>query len=242
MMTFSETFDDNLVAALREPPCVDQIEFRPNVCREEKCSVLWYMTAREPAEVLDAALGPQGWTQRTVSMTKMDNGSYYSVASIILLPQNTVDGRPLYVRDGVGIGDDPKAAYSDAFKRAFFQWSEGFRILYKAPSNLKVKAKKYGKSHYIDFSEFPRLKEEYRKLVRKYFGTSPCESRWNQVGVKSEEAEYPQTLEINAWIKYFSEFDSVDAMRKAFKKLPSYYQTEPVVVNAGKAAAEKMEG
>ena len=251
MSNFINEFNDELVDALRKPLCVDQIEFRPKSCNDKgQCSVLWYMTGRAPVEVLDMIVGPQNWTQRTMKMEQMKSGEWYAIVEIILFPDkiSDVELRPRYVRDGVGIGDDPKAAYSDALKRAWFQWSHGARILYKAPT-IRVKSKKYGRSTFIDNAEYPRLYNAYRDLVKDYFGIMPCESIYEKGGSKREKTkrgmkdkpvEYPKTFD--EWLDYFISMGSVKAARDAYRALPSEYKDNADVIDAGKKAAEQLSG
>jgi hypothetical protein len=230
-----DEWSDELEDVLRTPLHWSQIEFKPQTCKERQgkyqCKTLWYMTARAPAEILDAAIGPKNWMERMLKMEPMKNGEWWAHVEIELFPHS----RTPVIKDGVGIGDDPKAAFSDAFKRSFFNLSDGARILYYAPKNFWVNAKNFGNSSHIDFNEYDRLREEYKRLVvERYYnkGTGQPKKPSKPMNEWSQEE----------WVNYFAGFGSVQKMRDAFRRLPRDLQEEQVIIEAAVKAKEKIGG
>lgn len=224
-----DAWSEQFERVLKTPLHWSQIEFKPNTCwnrnDKDQCSTLWYMTARAPAEILDASIGPRNWTESLVRMEKMGN-EWWAQVDITIFPRSSDE----VFRDGVGIGDDPKAAFSDAFKRAFFNMSDGARILYYAPRFFPVAVKKRGKSSFIEDFEIPRLQGAYKALVtERFYGNA-----------LKKMIPVPTNGGSKEWTIYFRQFETVDLMRKAYRKLGAELQAEPAVVEAAqKVAGEK---
>lgn len=107
----------------------DEIECKVKKVTKSGAVLLLYKTARTDMDILDEALGPEGWTNDYREI----KGNLYAGIAI-----RQEDGSWIWKWDcGVesredGDGNEKKGEASDAFKRAGFRWGIG-RELYTAP-------------------------------------------------------------------------------------------------------------
>src|SRR5215207_2262044 len=123
---------DEALAHLRRPPAAEALRFKIQNAAGEAAQVAAYVDARLVFDRLDLVCGKE-WTARFEELPKP-----------LLPPPCDRDGQalarpPIHVRcrltafgvtrEDVGEGEDPKAAFSDAIKRAAVQFGVG-RVLY----------------------------------------------------------------------------------------------------------------
>lgn len=106
-------------AALSRPFSFDEIKVKVLATNREKTRglVVPYVDARAVMQRLDDAVGPGGWSD-----------SYDVISDGVVRCRLTVAG---VTKEDVGLGDDPKSAFSDALKRASVKFGCS-RTLYDA--------------------------------------------------------------------------------------------------------------
>jgi len=117
----------SVVATVRQrlaaPFSPEQVEFKPTNVAAGKALALAYVEARTVMDRLDDVLGVDGWRDEYVVV---------SPESLLCRLTCRIDGVEVTKVD-VGEGDSPKAAVSDALKRAAVKFGVG-RYLYRLPA------------------------------------------------------------------------------------------------------------
>ena len=128
-----ETIDDCL-SLLRAPFPPEVVKWRPGTKTKDgaKALALAYVDARDVMERLDAALGPQGWSDR-YKVVDEANGVVECTLAVQYPDLRAVSKSDVGYPNGGMDDDEPfKGAYSDAFKRAAVKLGIG-RDLYDTP-------------------------------------------------------------------------------------------------------------
>lgn len=131
-----------IMTQLSEPFQVKDVKFRAGATSERngelKALALAYIEARDVMNRLDEVVGWDGWQDEYRVLRETGN-------SLEVECTLTING---VSRSDAGIGDDAKAAYSDALKRAAVKFGVG-RYLYNLPK-VWVHAKRVGKAVYLN--------------------------------------------------------------------------------------------
>lgn len=104
-------------------PLLDKVQIKPQVVSSDQARALAvaYLEARDVAQRLDDVCGPESWSD---SYHALQSGPDWVVECRL-----NING---VTKCDVGVGDDAKAAYSDALKRAAVKFGLG-RFLYNLP-------------------------------------------------------------------------------------------------------------
>ena len=121
------------LSALRSRFDPRDVQFKPSVLSKDgrRALALAYIEARAVMDRLDEVVGPSNWkdSYRVLADRRNDEGGQVEVECRLAI---RLDDRWI-VKADVGSGDDLKAAYSDALKRAGVKWGIG-RYLYSLPA------------------------------------------------------------------------------------------------------------
>ena len=120
---------DDIFRRLAAPFAADSISFKPQAINGRKALAVAYLDARAVMDRLDEVLGPGGWQDDYTAMP--DGGIKCTLALRIdgeWVSKSDVGSRS----DQPDEGDQIKAAFSDALKRAAVRWAIG-RYLYHLP-------------------------------------------------------------------------------------------------------------
>lgn len=125
----------------------DEVKFKPQAVKGARALAIAYVDARVVAERLDAVVGPGNW-QDVYEVIPAGVGDKQSkvtcrlairLSALDLSPADHIVGEEWVWKQDVGgeseqpdEGDQMKAAFSDAFKRAAVKWGIG-RYLYRLP-------------------------------------------------------------------------------------------------------------
>lgn len=122
---------DSLSAALRAPFDPREVQWKPSVLSKDgkRALALAYVESRAVMDRLDEVVGPGNWEDRYAVLSDRRPEGPVEVECRLAL---RLDGEWV-VKADVGAGDDLKAAYSDAIKRAGVKWGIG-RYLYSLPA------------------------------------------------------------------------------------------------------------
>jgi len=128
-----ETIDDCL-SLLRAPFPPEVVKWRPGTKTKDgtKALALAYVDARDVMERLDAALGPQGWSDRYKVVDEANGVVECTLAAQYPDLRATSKVDVGYPNGGMDDDEPFKGAYSDAFKRAAVKYGIG-RDLYDTP-------------------------------------------------------------------------------------------------------------
>ena len=123
------------------PLLPEEVEVRIDSISANSFTVVVYITSRAAMNILDETYGPGKWSRRlTVIDKKSDETNFYAVCSIEVV----LDDGTKVVREDVGEdAKSPKAAASDAIKRAATNFIPALRALYTLPT-MRITAKKLG--------------------------------------------------------------------------------------------------
>ncbi|MCS6863784.1 MAG: Rad52/Rad22 family DNA repair protein [Gemmataceae bacterium] len=119
-----------LTAALAEPFDPQEVKFKPQIVKNNRCLAMAYIDARLIQDRLDEVLGVENWQD---SYQILPDGSVICRLRLKLGDRwitKTDVGSPSEQSDG---GDRMKAAFSDALKRAAVKFGIG-RYLYRLPA------------------------------------------------------------------------------------------------------------
>lgn len=123
------------------PLLPEDVEVRIDSISANSFTVVVYITSRAAMNILDETYGPSGWSKRlTVLDKKSADTNFFAICSLEVILE---DGSTI-VREDVGEdGKSPKAAASDAIKRAATNFIPSLRALYTLPT-MRIKASQLG--------------------------------------------------------------------------------------------------
>lgn len=123
------------------PLLPEDVEVRIDSIGTSSFTVVVYITSRAAMNIMDETYGPSGWSKRiTVLDKKSSDTNFYAICSLEVLHE---DGTTI-VREDVGEdAKSPKAAASDAIKRAATNFIPSLRALYTLPT-MRIYASKLG--------------------------------------------------------------------------------------------------
>jgi hypothetical protein len=122
-----------MLSALRSPFDPRDVQFKPSVLSKDgrRALAIAYVEARAVMDRLDEVVGPGNWKDcyRILADRRDREGGQVEVECRLAIRL----GDQWIVKADVGVGDDLKAAYSDALKRVGVKWGIG-RYLYSLPA------------------------------------------------------------------------------------------------------------
>lgn len=139
-------------------PLPEEIEARVDTVTPTQFMPVFYITAPAAMGWCDEYL--DGWSCHTTLPAKMEDGSFYAVCTLSAV----FDGQTV-TREGVGEGRTPKAAESDALKRAAVKMFPAIRALYRIPTQW-IKAAKLGIQFKSDASNKEARKKELNDALK----------------------------------------------------------------------------
>lgn len=112
-------------------PLIDKVQIKAQALSSDqsRAMAVAYLEARDVAQRLDDVCGPQSWSD---TYQLLQAGPSEWVVECRLSVHPPVEGARPVTKCDVGLGEDAKAAYSDAFKRAAVKFGLG-RFLYTLP-------------------------------------------------------------------------------------------------------------
>ena len=121
------------LSPLQRPFAPEEVQFKPSVLSKDgrRALAIAYVEARAVMDRLDEVVGPGNWkdSYRILADRRDREGGQVEVECRLAIRL----GDQWIVKADVGVGDDLKAAYSDALKRVGVKWGIG-RYLYSLPA------------------------------------------------------------------------------------------------------------
>jgi len=199
----------------------EEVEVRIDSYGAKSITLVVYITARAAMYLLDDRFGADEWS-RTLEIHQMPSGGYYALCTI----EVQIDGNTV-TRQDIGEDDNsPKAAASDALKRAATNFIPSLRALYTLPT-IRVTAKQLD----IPISK-DSTKEDMKKAVKyKNFKVSSLSFGNSAAGLFVKTIQIVDTDTGAVVCNYTSDIrelkkESTETLQSLKKKMKTAHMTE----------------